>query len=87
MQLKSLAAIAILGFAALMIAWPVARAPVISEPVPQNPENSFTAAAAATGRFTREANLDRSGNDIRSDKLAAGASVDDCEHRLSLIHI
>jgi hypothetical protein len=32
-------------------------------------------------QFTREPNLDRSGNDLRRDVLDAGASVDDCEAR------
>jgi hypothetical protein len=32
-------------------------------------------------QFTREPNLDRSGNDLRRDVLDAEASVDDCETR------
>ena len=36
---------------------------------------------SATGRFVREPNLDRSGNDIRSEKLEPTAEVEDCERR------
>lgn len=36
---------------------------------------------AAPGTFTREPNLDRSGNDLRKDILAPDAGVDVCEAR------
>ena len=38
-------------------------------------------AAALGSVFVRETNLDRSGSDIRSDKLAANAGIEACELR------
>jgi hypothetical protein len=37
--------------------------------------------AQMSARFTREVDIDRSGNDIRKDLLEETATVDDCERR------
>jgi PAN domain-containing protein len=65
-----------LGLLALMMTWPAigdAGQPAMTGATA--PETSIQ------GRFDREPNLDRSGNDIRSERLAPGATVGDCELR------
>lgn len=45
------------------------------------PQVQTQASPAATRQFTRERNIDRSGNDIKVETLAADATADDCADR------
>ncbi|MFM9943325.1 MAG: PAN domain-containing protein [Hyphomicrobiaceae bacterium] len=48
---------------------------------PQAPAAAPPPAATAASRFTREPNLDRSGNDLRKDILPPDAGIEVCEQR------
>jgi PAN domain len=72
-----------LGAVAVMSIWSLA-CPLEAKAQSAEQQGSRAAPAAAlpaatAGRFLREPNIDRSGNDIRSDKLPVDASVEDCE--------
>ncbi len=41
--------------------------------------------AGPVAQFTREPNLDRSGDDLRRDVLSASATVDDCANRCASV--
>lgn len=93
MQGKAAAVTAVVAAALVSAAWTLATPPAPSRPLGEPPPapasnvsgGSATQAKPAPGsspaRFTREANVDRSGNDIRSEHLAPGSNADDCEKR------
>lgn len=69
-------------FVALLgLAWVTTPAAWAQSREPAQSTSAATTAAAPAPRFVREPNLDRSGNDIRSEKLAPTAGVEDCEQR------
>ncbi|MET0634153.1 MAG: PAN domain-containing protein [Xanthobacteraceae bacterium] len=68
-----------LGLLVLMMNWPAVAA--AGPPEATGSTILGVAETSIQSRFDREPNIDRSGNDIRSEKLAAGANVGDCEQR------